>query len=651
MIERLWHRFTYRLERWIVRGAQYRLMLVAAGIGLISVAGGALVLWWGTGFGDFGEAVWWAFLRLTDPGYLGDDVGAVNRLLSTVLTVAGYVVFLGALVAVMTQWLNARMARLEAGLTPVARDGHVLVLDWTNRTESLVEELLLSEGRVRRFLHRHGARELHVVVLARQVDAARIQDLRDAVGEAWDERKVTLRSGSAIRMEHLARGDYRNAAVVIIPGSEFQLTGAASGDVRTLKTLLSLASEPEEGSSGEARGDLPYTVAELFDGRRADAARSAYPGDLEVLASDAVISRLVAQNVRHPGLSRVYAPLLSHGEGAELYLREAPELAGSAFEALVPAFPGGVLLGVVRHDDDGYRPHLNPPPGFQTRADDRYVVLSESYERAGAAAAPEGSPWKRGETGGYRTGAAERRLLLLGWNRRAPALLAELGTYTDERHDVRVVSTVPASRREQAVERHGGLSDRVTVSHAEADFTDPSDLLALKPAGYDAVVMLGSDRLRAEEESDARTVVGALLLQELLPGRGGDGGPGPHVLMELLDPENVPLVDRSRTEVLISPLVMSHMLAHVALRRELRTVFEELFTAGGAEITFRPLAAYGLERSSGVPFSGVRRAAAAAGETAIGIRTDDGAVALAPPDDTPVPDAPSTQVVALVTFG
>ena len=648
MIERLWNRFTYRVERLVVRGAHYRLLVVAAAIGLVAVLGGALVLWWGTGHGNLADAVWWAFLRLTDPGYLGDDVGTVNRTLSTLLTVAGYVLFMGSLVAIMTQWLNARMARLEAGLTPVARDGHVLVLGWTNRTETLVEELLLSEGRVRRFLRRHGAKDLHVVVLAREVNAARAQDLRDAVGEAWDEHKVTLRSGSSIRMEHLTRVDYRNAAAVLIPASEFEAAGAAAGDVRALKTLLSLASDPAEGAPEEP-AKLPFVVAELFDGRRAAAAHRAYPGDLELLASDAVIARLIVQNVRHPGLSEVYGPLLTHREGAEIYLREAPELAGRPIEALAPVFPGGVLLGVVRREPGGYRTHLNPPGGFSTEPDDRYVVLADSYEAAEPVGAPAEVTPERGEPGDYRASVRARSVLLLGWNRRAPALLAEFGSYADEHVDVHVISTASETRRRQAMERHGELGEGVTVTHAEADFTDPDDLKAVEPAGFDAVVVIGNDRLQAEEESDARTVVGSLLLQELLAVEGAPKEPS--LLMELLDPENLPLVDRSRAEVVITPMLMSHMLAHVALRRELRAVFEELFTAGGAEITFRPLSAYGLDGAGAVAFADLRRAAAGEGETALGFRTPGEGVVLAPADEVRVPSLPETAVVTLVTTG
>ena len=78
-----------------MRGAQYRLLVVAALIGVISVIGGALAMLVAGAFESFGEALWWAFLRLTDPGYLGDDEGTWIRTVSTALTVAGYVVFLG----------------------------------------------------------------------------------------------------------------------------------------------------------------------------------------------------------------------------------------------------------------------------------------------------------------------------------------------------------------------------------------------------------------------------------------------------------------------------------------------------------------------------------------------------------------------------
>jgi hypothetical protein len=93
----------------------------------------------------------------------------------------------------------------------------------------------------------------------------------------------------------------------------------------------------------------------------------------------------------------------------------------------------------------------------------------------------------------------------------------------------------------------------------------------------------------------------------------------------------VPLFENRRGEVIVSPVIISHLLARVALRRELRAVFDELFGSGGSEIFFRRIADYELAENRGnsaVPDAGARvysfadlqRAADARGEIAIGIR-------------------------------
>src|SRR5689334_22509526 len=103
MLRRFWNRFWFELERFVVRGLLHRVVFIGIAILLISVGGGLIAVRLTPAFENTGEAIWWAFLRLTDPGYLGDDRGAALRTLSTIITVLGYVVFLGALIAIMTQ--------------------------------------------------------------------------------------------------------------------------------------------------------------------------------------------------------------------------------------------------------------------------------------------------------------------------------------------------------------------------------------------------------------------------------------------------------------------------------------------------------------------------------------------------------------------
>lgn len=607
MHKQLTNRFKYAIERLMLRGAHYRLLVVAAGIGVISLLGGLAVVVIGTEM-PFNAAIWWAFLRLTDPGYLGDDQGAPVRVVSTILTVAGYVIFLGALVAILTQWLNATMRALESGLTPIAQRDHILILGWTNRTPAVVRELLLSEGRVRRFLSRRGARELRIVILAEDVTSELRRDLQDRLGSLWENGRIVFRSGTPLRLEHLQRVDFTKASAIVLPAGDFAHGGAGQADTRTIKTLLSITNQL-------GARDLPLAVAEIFDARKIPIAQRAYGGNVEILASDAIISRLIAQNVRHAGLSHVYGELLTHGRGSEIYVREAPALAGVTVGAAQAAYPNAILLGVVRPAASGFTPCLAQADAV-IQAEDRLVLVARRYDDTTADASPA-ADWHSAEPAAAddATLGEERRVLVLGWSHKAPALLREFDDYENERFHIDVASTVALPERERAVARYGAALRRLSVQQIEADYTAPSDLERLRPAGYDNIVLLASDWLATGEESDARTILGYLLLREQL----GDAR-RPELLIELLDPANVGLFRRRPGEVLISPMLLSHMLAQVALRRELRAVFDELFGPGGAELFFRPVSLYALPAGEHT-FSAIMGAVATHGEFALGVRT------------------------------
>ncbi len=591
---RLLNRVQFALERLFVRGASFQLLLVAGLIGLISLAGGALVLPVAGEADHFGEVVWWAFLRLSDPGYLGDDEGAWRRIVSTVLTVAGYVVFLGALVAILTQWLNARMRRLESGLTPVATRNHIVVLGWSNRTLPIVGEILQSEGRVRRFLLRQHAGRLRLVVLCDEVTAWHAQALRDDPAIGPRGRHIVLRSGTPLALDDLERVDPLNAAAIIVPSAS---TGPTmSADIATIKALLSLSSHP-----AAAHRPLPYVVAEIQDSRKVPIARRAYRGPLEVVSGNSLISRLLAQNLRNAGLSRVYGELLSHQVGAGVFVREAGPAAGTSFLEAASRFRDAVLCGVVRTGDDGFEPLLNPAPEVEIGPDDRLVFVAHDYEHIvpqakAAANVPGVSPIRHA---GSDVGTRVRRVLILGWNSRVLALLAEFASYDDERFDVTIVSLISARSREAMCDGLGELAS-VSIRHLEADYVVEDVLRTLDPMSFDNVLLVSSERLNSEEEADARAVMAYLLLEALFEERvdetfedtSEERDPAPRILLEIQDPDNALLLAGRPVEVMVSPKLLAHIVAQVALRRELRVVFDALLMSDGPEVMLRRVEAY-----------------------------------------------------------
>ena len=601
----------FRLERFLLRGTHYRLLFIGALIGMVSIVAGLLAFSATADFSSPGEGIWWAFLRLTDPGYLGDDKGYLLATISTIVTVLGYVLFMGSLIAILTQWLQETIRNLESGLTPIVQKNHVLILGWTNRTPTIVQGLVLSEGRLRRFLQRHGIRKLRIVILSEEVTVGHWRALRDLLGSDWDDRQIVFRSGTPLSIEDLRGVDFLNAAAVILPGSEIEWGGSDTADMRTIKTLLTVSNM----NDGPATSDLPLMVAEIFDARKIPVARNSYEGKIQIIASDSVISLLIAQNVRHKYLSHVYAELITHGEGSNrVYARAWPAFHGARLQDLQNAFPRAVLMGVLRPEGEQVRSHLNPPDGFIVDQGDRLALIARSYLDTEPVHDYTPQPTNKG-VHARSPGATRRRILIMGWNDKVPALINEFDSYENEKLEVDVLSTISTKDRQQRMARYMLNPKRVQLTHLEGDYAAPSDLAQVNPVGYDNVVIVGCDWLDSKQEADARTILGLLLLKDILRREAKK----PDVLIELLDPENHEIFRREQEEVIISPMILSHMLAQVALRSDLNAIFHDLFSSGGTEIFFLPAETYELANRE-VNFHDVQDAVARRGDTAVGVR-------------------------------
>ena len=645
MFSRFKNSLVFQLEQVIVRGPLWRFALMLVLVVLVALVAGLLVRAIAPGFDSGEDAVWWAFLRLTDPGYLGDDEGMAKGAVSTVLTILGAALFTGALIAILVQWLNNTIERLELGLTPVTLDAHFVLAGWNSRTLTIIEEFLVSQGRVERFLRQRGARRLRIALLAERVDASLRQEIKRQLGERWNARQIILRSGSPLNLDDLERVDFAHAGAILIPAADTTVSSTLDADTHTVKTLMTMGAALEDMPPEE----LPLVVAEIQDTRYISTLRALYRGPMEIIAGDEVISRLMAQNVRHPGPSHVYGEL-SDVSGSQIYVREESQLVGVPVQQLAYAFAEGVLLGVVRPQGDGFQALLNPPNDMRLETGDRIAVLAPSYKDA---APPEslGAEVELAERPAPEHAVrAQRRVLILGWNHRVPALLDEFASYPNEQFDIDIVSQVSASKREKRIAVEALSTDRLTVRQLEFDYTLPAYLESVDPASYENVVLLASERLKSGAESDARTILGYLLLRELMAA----GAAAPSVLVELTDPDNVPLFENRRGEVIVSPIIVSHMLARVALRRELRAVIDELFSSGGCEIFFRHIADYGLAQGE-YSFADLQRTADTRGEVAIGIRwagqdqTQGGGVQLNPRRDEHLKLNENDELIVLAT--
>lgn len=308
--------------------------------------------------------------------------------------------------------------------------------------------------------------------------------------------------------------------------------------------------------------------------------------------------------------------MLTAGEGNEIYVRGGDSVAGMTLGELGAERPNAIVLGILKPRERGWDVRLGAPSDAPIEMADRVIMLARDYaETEASPKLPALSTITRGEPRKHQRKPAEqpRTILVLGWNRRVPSLIAEFGSYGDQQFHIDIVSVVSATERERDITRYIHEHHEVTCRHIEADYMVEDEMRKVRPADYDAVILLSSDRLASGEEADARAMVGYLLLEDLL----AEGSRRPQLIMELSDPDNRHLLYGHQSEMLISPMILSHVLAQVALRRELRVVLDELFTCGGAELQFRDPQDYPLPASA--DFRLLEKALAAEGELALGV--------------------------------
>ncbi|MFJ1800614.1 NAD-binding lipoprotein [Streptomyces sp. NPDC088180] len=525
---------------------------------------------------------------------LGAATGTPLRLLLSAVLGLVALLCVSTLVGVITTGLAERMAELSRGRSTVLEQGHVLVLGWSDQVTTVVGELVAART----------PRRPRAIVLLADRDKAEMEGALTARVAPAPRARIICRSGPASDPDVLALVSPRSAStVVVLPSAE------PTADAEVLRILLALRAVLGEDTDG------PPVLAAVRDDRYRAPARLAAGPRGTVLETDTVTARLIAQCVGRAGLSLVLRDLLDFA-GDEFHLADATAFHHGPFGATLLSHPNSCVVGLLTPEG---RTLLNPPadtvvpPGSRLivlARDDRSTRVEDCRHLVDVSAIVAARPERAGPS----------RLLLLGWNRRAPLVLDQLRSTARPGSvvDVVVDSAVPGPREPEG---GGGEAVGPDVRFRSAPLSRPESLLGLDLDPYDAVVVLGPDRGDGPDHPDDWTLV-ALLAVRLLEQRTGRET---RVVTELVDDRNRPLAPvNSGSDVIVSGLLIGLLMAQIAQNRHLAPVFEELFSAEGNNVCLRPAGAY-IRPGAEAAFAAVVAAARDRGECAIGYRRHDAA--------------------------
>jgi ion channel POLLUX/CASTOR len=583
-------RARYAFDNSMARGTPALVAVLAAATLAMLVLYVALVL--ATGLA--GEAVenptlprllWFALMRAMDAGAVGADTGSWPFLLSDLAISVGGIFVLSSLIGVLSAGLQTRLEELRRGRSHVVETGHTVVLGWSPSVFAVVGELVVANQNRRRAV---------IVVLADR-DKAEMEDaLRERLPDTGGTR-IVCRSGRTSDPASLDVAGVPQARAVIVLAPE-----GDDPDVDVLKTLLAI-------THGPGRRPEPYhVVAEITEPSNLGAAKLIAGDEVELVCGGDLISRITVQTCRQSGLSVVHSELLDFA-GNEIYFAPADALAGRSFGEALHAYRRSAVIGLVR----GGGVRVLPPMDLVIAPGDQIIAVSEDDDTLRIDAdvgRPDASAIVAGETAAQ----GPERTLILGWNWRAPSIVAGLEAYVAEGSEVLVVAE---GDHAEALSEVAARLTRQALRYQRADTTSRPVLESLDVARYDHVVLLCAGDVPAER-ADARVLVTLLQLRDM----GRKRGRAFSVVSEMRDVRNRELAEVTQADdFIVSDRLVSLMLCQVAENKQLNAVLSELFDPEGAEIYLKPAGDY-VKLGAALDFHTVVEAARMRGEAAIGYR-------------------------------
>lgn len=541
----------YRLERVWVRGPVAQICLLLMALGIFALLGGLIMFLLHPGYANYAQACWWAFLHLTDTGYMGGDKDPLERVMSIFLTFTGALLFVGGVIAILTTSLDRLMSALAAGRTRVVEEGHLLLLGSNPGLPDLIAECACAAAQ----RWPQGPLPTVVVLCESPLQVVLPRTLPAAVKR---RTRVITRTGSPAEEGSLDRVDFARASAIVVLSSRARW-GAGPSDLNVLKTLVALRScLPPNG---------PRVVLDLSHPTNARLIPSlAGSISTEVLASLEISGRLLCQCLRFPGISQAYRQLLSDALGQSILLRPCHEdsLIGQSLGQAMATLRGGIVLGVLSQGST-YLLALDR----QIQAGDELVVLADNLKdieiRPSLCVAPcqLGTCEARGSVG-------PTSVLVVGWNEGLLSLLRELGRYTQESYTLTIAAALPPEL-ESAV--RAIPSANLEIELLPISLRQREDLEKITRQNFDRILLMAGEQ-QDPWSADAETALRFALLLE----RQG------RFVVELHEESNAPLFAGGH-DVLTSDQIINHMLAQVALKPACRGLYEELFSHGGAELS------------------------------------------------------------------
>ncbi|WJZ88292.1 hypothetical protein VitviT2T_007607 [Vitis vinifera] len=574
------------------------LALLVATLLLICLGGLAL---FGVTVDSLADCLWLSWTYIADSGNHANSEGIGPRLVSVSISFGGMLIF-AMMLGLVSDAISEKLDSLRKGRSEVVEQNHTLILGWSDKLGSLLNQLSIANESL----------DGGIVVVLAERDKEEME--LDIAKMEFDFRgtSVICRSGSPLiladlkKVGILAIGCSYNVSVskaraIIVLAED---GNADQSDARALRTVLSL--------TGVKEGLRGHIVVELSDLDN-EVLVKLVGGDLvETVVAHDVIGRLMIQCARQPGLAQIWEDILGF-ENCEFYIKRWPELDGMQFEDVLISFPDAIPCG-IKAAAYGGKIILNPDDSYILQEGDEVLVIAEDDDTYAPATLP--MVWCGKLPKNFIVPKSAEKILFCGWRRDMEDMIMVLDAFLANGSELWMFNDVPEKERERKL-IDGGLDINrllnITLVNREGNAVIRRHLESLPLESFDSILILADESVEDSAiQADSRSLATLLLIRDIqakrLPyreamvtqGHRGSFSQGSWIgemqqasdksviISEILDPRTKNLLSMSKiSDYVLSNELVSMALAMVAEDRQINDVLEELFAEEGNEMQIR----------------------------------------------------------------
>ncbi|KAJ4723766.1 Ion channel CASTOR [Melia azedarach] len=563
------------------------LALLVATLLLICLGGLAL---FGVTDDELADCLWLSWTYVADSGNHANSEGVGSRLVSVSISFGGMLIF-AMMLGLVSDSISEKFDSLRKGKSEVVEKNHTLILGWSDKLGSLLNQLAIANESLGGGM---------VVVMAERDKEEMELDISKMEFD-FKGTSVICRSGSPLILADLKKVSVSKARAIIVLAEE---GNADQSDARALRTVLSL--------TGVKEGLRGHIVVELSDLDN-EVLVKLVGGDLiETVVAHDVIGRLMIQCARQPGLAQIWEDILGF-ENCEFYIKRWPTLDGMLFEDVLISFPDAIPCG-VKVASCGGKIILNPDDSYILQEGDEILVIAEDDDSYAPATLP--TVKEASFIHIARPARKPQKILLCGWRRDIDDMIVVLDAFLAPGSELWMFNEVPENEREKKLIDGGlDLSRLVNISlvNREGNAVIRRHLESLPLESFDSILILADESVEDSAiQADSRSLATLLLIRDIqakrlpyreamvTPVHRGSFSQGSWIgemqqasdksviISEILDPRTKNLLSMSKiSDYVLSNELVSMALAMVAEDRQINDVLEELFAEEGNELQIR----------------------------------------------------------------